>query len=291
MSIHPDTHVLACDRLGPDDLIEVVGFLDRDPVVNVYLLALAMRDALRVPRDEWWGVRRGVHLEALLYLGAHSGAVLPVGAAADALTLLARRAVDRLGLLPRRWQVIGPRAAVGAVVARLQGAGFQPRLSRRQLYMALERETFRGVARLPELRPARPEDFGAVFESGAELRSEELEEDPRLADPIAYARRVEEECRDGYTWIWTDAEGLKFRASVSAITADAAQIAGVYTPPKRRNQGFAQRGMGELLHRMFEKSRAAALFVNDFNAPAVAVYRRLGFKTRAEWASAFYGSR
>jgi predicted GNAT family acetyltransferase len=32
------------------------------------------------------------------------------------------------------------------------------------------------------------------------------------------------------------------------------------------------------------------LFVNEFNAPALALYRRLGFRDRAEWASAFYVS-
>jgi predicted GNAT family acetyltransferase len=28
--------------------------------------------------------------------------------------------------------------------------------------------------------------------------------------------------------------------------------------------------------------------VNDFNAPALAVYRRMGFRDMAPWASAFY---
>ena len=33
---------------------------------------------------------------------------------------------------------------------------------------------------------------------------------------------------------------------------------------------------------------AVCLFVNDFNAPAISVYRRLGFQHRADWDSAFY---
>jgi len=44
-----------------------------------------------------------------------------------------------------------------------------------------------------------------------------------------------------------------------------------------------------LCARLLEKSAAVCLFVNDFNAPAIAVYRRLGFTPVAEWASAFYG--
>jgi hypothetical protein len=85
-----------------------------------------------------------------------------------------------------------------------------------------------------------------------------------------------------------DRAGLCFRASVSAITADAAQIAGVYTPAERRNRGYARRGLSELCTRLFERTRGACLFVNDFNAPALALYDRMGFRPTAEWASAFY---
>ena len=127
-----------------------------------------------------------------------------------------------------------------------------------------------------------------VYESGARLRAEELEEDPREADPAGYRRRVEEECRDGHTYLWKDAAGLCFRASVSALTSDAAQISGVYTPPERRNRGLARRGLSELCARLLERSRAACLFVNDFNGSAIALYRRVGFVDRAAWCSYFY---
>jgi predicted GNAT family acetyltransferase len=77
---------------------------------------------------------------------------------------------------------------------------------------------------------------------------------------------------------------------VSALTPEAAQVSGVYTPPERRNRGYAKRGLAELCIRLLERSRAVCLFVNDFNAPAIAVYRRLGFDVRADWASAFYSA-
>ena len=91
--------------------------------------------------------------------------------------------------------------------------------------------------------------------------------------------------------MWAEGGGLRFRACVSAVTADAAQVSGVYTAPALRNQGIARRGVGELCLRLFERSRAACLFVNDANAPAIAVYRRLGFAPRAAWYSAFYTGR
>jgi len=287
MTLHHDAGVVSIDRLGPADLVEAFGFLDRDPVLNVYLLALTLRGTLAQPRDEFWAARRGGEIVGLLHLGGQSGAVLPVGGDDDGLRLLAEQVRLRLPFLPRRFQVIGPRRAVEAMIERLARSGLSPRLHRDQEYMALGRGELAPFERLAELRRAGREDYDTLYESGARLRIEELEEDPRVVDPFTYANRVEEECRDGYTHLWQDG-GLCFRASVSALTPDAAQVSGVYTPPERRHQGLARRGLSELCARLLERSRAVCLFVNDFNAPALALYARLGFGTRAEWASAFF---
>jgi ribosomal protein S18 acetylase RimI-like enzyme len=284
------TGAISVDRLGPVDLVETFEFLDRDPLVNVYLLALVLRDALGQPRDEYWAARREGRLVALLHLGGQSGAMLPLGEDEEALRLLGDQARLRLGLLPRRFQLIGPRATLEAFLQRFGRVGPAPRLDRAQVYMTLESRDLPAFERVSELAPARPEDLPLLYESGARLRFEELEEDPREMDALGYRRRVEEECRDGHTFLWKDAHGLRFRASVSARTADAAQVSGVYTPPERRNQGLATRGLAELCARLLDRSRAVCLFVNEGNAPALAVYRHLGFRTRTAWRSLFYDS-
>ena len=288
MTTRPEAETLAVQRLGPSDLIELFGYLDRDPVLNVYLIALTLRDALARPQEEVWAARRGDQLVAVVHLGGPSGAVLPVGEDAEALERLADETLRRRALLPRRIQVVGTSAAVAPLVRRFRTAGIVPRLHRRQVYMTLEPARFPPFERLPELRTAAAADYGVLFESGASLRAEELEEDPRVADGAAYARRVEEEARDGSTWLWMAGGTFCFRASVSAITADAAQVAGVFTPQALRNRGVARRGLSELCARLFDRTRAVCLFVTDFNAPALALYRRLGFVPTGEWASAFY---
>jgi uncharacterized protein len=276
---------------APEDLLEVFGWLDRDPVVNVYPLALVLRDRLRAPRDEFWVAQQASRITGIVYIGAASGAILPVAEDDQTRTALAARIVDRVGAVPERFQLVGPRADVEVATRALTAAGIPPRMERAQIYMSLPREQLVRFERLPALRRAQPDDLALVFETGADLRAEELGEDPRHADPEGYAGRVEDECRNGYTWLWIEEGTLRFRASLSALTADAVQISGVYTPPAQRNHGYAQRGLAELLTRQFERTRAACLFVNDFNAPAIAVYRRLGFRHAADWASIFYDRR
>jgi len=288
MTTRPEAGTLTVQRLGPPDLVELFGFLDRDPVLNVYLLALTLRDALGRPQEEVWAARRGDALVAAVHLGGPSGAVLPIGDDPEALERLADEALRRRALLPRRIQIVGTRGAVDPFVRRFAAAGVHPRLHRMQVYMALETSRLPAFERLPELRPAMALDYDALFESGALLRAEELEEDPRAGDAAGYARRVGEEARDGSTWLWVEGGDLRFRASVSALTADAAQIAGVYTPAPLRNRGFARRGLSELCVRLAARTRGICLFVNDFNAPALALYKRMGFVPTADWASAFY---
>jgi len=288
MSLASDPAAPAVERLRPPHLAETLRWLQRDPVLHVYVTALTLRDSLGSPHDEAWAARRDGALTALIHLGGRSGAVLPHGDDAEGLRQLAEVARARRAALPPRIQVIGPIAGVRAVVSALAADGLTPRLERRQVYMKLEARDLPDVERLPELRPARPEDHALLFETGAALRAEELEEDPRIADPLTYARRVEEECRDGYTWLWPEGAGLRFRASISAATLDAAQVSGVYAPPDRRGKGFATRALAELCRRLLERSRTVCLFVNDFNEPALTLYRRLGFRVIAPWASAFY---
>lgn len=288
MTVHSDLGALSIEKLGPPDLPETFAFLDADPVLNVYLIALALRDGLATPRDEFWGARREGRLTALLFLGAQSGSVLPIGTDADALARLGEVARTRAEFLPRRIQVIGPRDAVGPLLEHFPGGPIAARLARDQIYLSLTRAALPRFERVPELRAARREDYATIYESGALLRAEELLEDPRDLDPIAYARRAEEDCRDGHTFLWRDAQGLAFRAGVSALTPDAAQVSGVYTPPERRGRGLATRGLAELCDRLLERSRHVCLFVNDFNAPALAVYHRLGFRDHAAWRSSFF---
>src|ERR1043166_8200309 len=102
MALHPGIGTPVLDRLGPRDVPEVLSFLEDEPVLNVYLIALVLRDALARPNDAWWGARREGRLSALLFVGAHSGAVLPAGDDPQAHRLLGQRASEAKLARPTR---------------------------------------------------------------------------------------------------------------------------------------------------------------------------------------------
>src|SRR2546423_3168314 len=109
MALHPGIGAPVTDRLGPRDVPEVLSFLEDEPVLNVYLVALVLRDALARPHDAWWGARREGRLSALLFVGSHSGAVLPAGDDAEAHRLLGERAAAGRPPRPPRHPPIRPR--------------------------------------------------------------------------------------------------------------------------------------------------------------------------------------
>jgi predicted GNAT family acetyltransferase len=80
-----------------------------------------------------------------------------------------------------------------------------------------------------------------------------------------------------------------FKAEIGAVCRAACQIQGVWVAPAHRGRGIGTAGTAAVV----EYARTAiapvvSLYVNDFNAPARAAYRRVGFRDAGRYASVLF---
>lgn len=124
-------------------------------------------------------------------------------------------------------------------------------------------------------------------------RAYELEEvviDPGLFSDAACLRMLRQGLRDDLVF-HAERDGRPLaKAGTNARGWDVDQIGGVFTTPAERGRGLARLCMAALLDAIFAEKPVASLFVKTANAPAIALYERLGFSTVGGYAIAYFAS-
>jgi RimJ/RimL family protein N-acetyltransferase len=264
--------------LGRPDERATLAYLDRQPARDVFIASRVLNDGvLRAPGwSPLWGAfsTGSGELVGVIHVGPNvvpaiddsevCDALAPAAAGSAATRMLVgeRLAVERL------WEMIGttypPPREVRArqyVYAVDPGTLVRPRGARA------------GVARL-----ATPADEERVLLLSAAMYTEEMGENPLARDPSGYRRRVQILTARGWTYVYEVGGDLQFKMDVGCASDRGAQIQGVYVPPAVRGQGMGTEAMAACCELAFGRHPALSLYVNDFNAPAVALYERLGFQ-------------
>src|SRR5579875_1705057 len=201
------------------------------------------------------------------------GRVRRPGAAPGAQVLIAGRPVRRglraVGLLRPHW---GPARDIRAAQPLMVIDG-PPR-----------------VAADPGVRRVRSDEIDILMPACVAMFTEEVGVSPLAGDGgAAYRARVGELIRSGRAFARLEGGQVIFKAEVGAATSRACQVQGVWVRPEFRGQGLAAHGMAAVVT---EARRAIApvvsLYVNDFNAPARAAYRRAGFTEVGEFMSVLF---
>ncbi|NUR31756.1 MAG: GNAT family N-acetyltransferase [Catenulispora sp.] len=272
--------------LGAADLAEVQGVLARDPVANVFVASRVEASGLDAWRlgGELWGYHVNGRLEALCYSGAN---LVPVEAGTEAVRAFADRA-RRQGR--RCSSIVGPATSAVALWEQLRPAWGPAREVRADQPLMVIRGSSPTVEPDFRVKPVTPDQIDVLLPACIAMFTEEVGVSPVGEDNgNSYRARVSELVHAGRAFAWMADGHVVFKAEIGAVTRDACQIQGVWTHPALRGRGIAAAGMSAVVeYALRDFASIVSLYVNDYNAPARAVYRRVGFEEVGAFASILF---
>jgi uncharacterized protein len=271
--------------LDERDLGAVLAICDRDPVTNVFVGSRVRALGLEPGRlgAQMWGHPPGAQLESLCYSGAN---LVPVAATPDAVVAFADRAL-RQGR--RCSSVAGPAGQVQALWGLLRPQ-WGPAREVRPVQPVMVAAGPPLVPPDPLVRRVRLDELDVLWPACVAMFTEEVGVSPTIGDGGAsYRARLQQLIRGGRAFARIEHGRVIFKAEIGAVTPQACQVQGVWVRPECRGQGLAAPGMAAVL---VEAVRSIAplvsLYVNDFNAPARAAYRRTGFTETGQFMSVLF---
>ena len=131
----------------------------------------------------------------------------------------------------------------------------------------------------PAVRRARPDEVDLVMPAAAAMFTEEIGYPPYWGSGTAYRQGIAGLIARGHTFVRVEDGEVVFKADVGSVGLGVAQIQGVWVAPGLARAGARRAGDGGGGRDGDRPTIApvATLYVNDFNAPARATYRGVGF--------------
>lgn len=255
-------------------------YLARAPYCNVYLSHLVQHGAAATARRNVVVAAAGNTICGVAYFGRQ----IAIAAEPEALAPLAEYARRRRG----ERMIVGPREIVAAFWKLIGSWHEQPRLVReRQLVMMVDRLRLRPSSNGVVVRQARPDEWRAVADGSAEMIRHELGYDPRFATSD-FSAGVREMIERNLWWIGLEGGNPCFFCNVGPWSDRTVQLQGIWTPPAMRGRGLATASLSAICDRLLAVSPTLSLYVNDFNAAAIALYQRVGFEHVADFQTLLF---
>ncbi|HUP61758.1 MAG TPA: GNAT family N-acetyltransferase [Thermoanaerobaculia bacterium] len=263
--------------LSEDDVKGALEFLQRDPLINVYLVSRLLEERSLAATQ--------------IVVTRYNGAIVLVASLATNIVLAGDPSISRditetaIGLIADRIltrmlpvrAIISPSHLVEALWSHLQSRLDPPTVVRlnQPIYAIRRRFDY------PDLHNARystVRDLEQLVPACAAMHKEEVGIDPLDRDAPGYRERIRELIEKKRSVVRLAGGRIVTKCEYSAVTADAVQLMGVWTNPRERRKGYSRELLREVCGHLFRRGKIVTLFVNDFNRPAIALYEDLGFQ-------------
>ncbi|HUR83506.1 MAG TPA: GNAT family N-acetyltransferase [Thermoanaerobaculia bacterium] len=263
--------------LSEDDFKDALEFLQRDPLINVYLISRLL-DERMLAASQIAVVRYNGAIVLVASLATNIVLAGDPSVSRDitdaAVLLIADRILQRM--LPVR-AIISPQHLVETLWNALRARLDPPTVIRlnQPVYALRKRLDY------PDLTTARysvMRDVDALVPACAAMHKEEVGIDPLARDAAGYRERIRELIEKKRSVVRVIDNLIVSKCEYSAVTSEAVQLMGVWTHPRFRRQGLSMELLREVCGHVSRRSKTVTLFVNDFNRPAVALYEALGFE-------------
>lgn len=263
--------VRSLTRTDVDDALELCS---RDVAAHVFVAARILETVAAGSVSAVMGVREEGRLTSLCWASAN---VVPVETTAPERAMYAERM--------RRWRgriasLLGPREEVVDLWDDLEPHWGQPRAVRahQPLLSTSTPPSTLGVELDMRVRPARADEVDIVLPAAAHMFTAEIGYPPYTGSPRSYRGSLAALIARGHTWVVVEDGEVVFKTDIGSLALGCAQLQGVWLAPHLRGQGLAVPMIASVMEQvMAGPAPLVSLYVNDFNAPALATYDRLGF--------------
>lgn len=270
--------------LGGGDRSEALEFLATSPIENLFLASKI--DQIGIDRRRLGylhAFERDGRISSLLLDG---GTVFVAGFDPDALPAF----VGQLGPIRRCSSILGPAAsALGLFVGlaeRWRGSwGSISNVRKRQPLMLLDTEPDGEPDE--RVRLLTPDDYPSYLDASVHMYTDEIGSSP-FKYGSGYERFVTQRLQDGDAYGIVEDGTVIFKADLGPRLGGQAQLQGVWVKPELRGTGLSVPALAAMLTLARRRFPQISLYVNDFNAPAVKAYQRLGFRDVGALATVHY---